>query len=176
MSYQIFLCDLPPDCTDEQLVAHLQPYGTLAALEWLPSDDGTGLRRAMATVESDAPLLGMVDLQYADLRPEKGLYYKLARAGRMRRLFTDDQIAWAAEHPPEETRAWLRGKLVSEHPDVVVGASWDQILLRADDVSPVVRLAMPDPRTGTRATAENTLSSAETSEDLITGLQRLLGQ
>ncbi|PRZ16183.1 depupylase/deamidase Dop [Nesterenkonia sandarakina] len=123
----------------------------------------------------DAPLLGMVDLQYADLRPEKGLYYKLARAGRMRRLFTDAQIAWAAEHPPEETRAWLRGQLVSDHADVVVGASWDQILLRADDVSPVVRLGLPDPYAGTRAAAENTLATAETAQDLITGLQRLLG-
>ncbi|MGJ9404714.1 depupylase/deamidase Dop [Nesterenkonia aurantiaca] len=124
----------------------------------------------------DAPLLGMVDLQYADLRPEKGLYYKLARAGRMRRLFTDAQLDWATEHPPEETRAWLRGRLISQYPGVVVGASWDQILLRANDVAPVVRLGLPDPYTGTRAAVENTLVSAATPERLITGLQRLLGQ
>ncbi|GAA1148128.1 depupylase/deamidase Dop [Nesterenkonia lutea] len=124
----------------------------------------------------DAPVLAMVDLQYADLREEKGLYYKLARAGRMRRLFTDQQIAAAAESPPEETRAWLRGRMVSQHPDVVVGASWDQILLRADALSATVRLALPDPYAATRADAENTLVSAATNADLITGLQRMLGR
>jgi len=132
--------------------------------------------RRRDSLDWDAPVLGMVDLQYADLREEKGLYYKLVRAGRMRRLFTEEQVAQAAQHPPEETRAWLRGRLVSQYPHVVVGASWDQVLLRADDVSPTVRLALPDPYTGTRAAAENTLGSAVTNTELITGLQRLLGQ
>lgn len=162
----------------EELLADLHEdlYRAADRVDWIAKLSLLESYRRRDGLAWDAPLLGMVDLQYADLRPEKGLYHKLARAGRMRRLFTDEQIDWAAEHPPEETRAWLRGALVSGHADVVVGASWDQILLRADEVSPVVRLGLPDPYTGTRAATENTLSSAARPEDLITGLQRLLGQ
>ena len=121
-----------------------------------------------------APELAMVDLQYHDLREERGLYHRLVRAGRMRRLFTDDQVAWAAAHPPEETRAWLRGRLVSEHSEQMAGASWDQVLLRPDEASPVVRLPMLEPTAGNRAQAEHVLLSAETPAELIEGLRRLL--
>ena len=121
-----------------------------------------------------APLLGMIDLQYHDLRAEKGLYYKLARAGRMRRLFTDEQISWAAVHPPEETRAWLRGTLVKDHADVLAGAGWDQVLLRTDPVTPPHRLALADPLGGRRIQAEPVLRQAQSAEELISGLDELL--
>lgn len=122
-----------------------------------------------------APLLGMIDLQYADLREEKGLYYKLLRAGRMRRLFTEDQVAWAAQHPPEETRAWLRGQLVSRFSEHVVGASWDQVLLRADGVSPVTRLQLEEPTAGSRSEAEEALEGAEDGRTLISRLSGIVG-
>ena len=121
-----------------------------------------------------APLLGMIDLQYHDLRAEKGLYYKLARAGRMRRLFTDEQISWAAVHPPEETRAWLRGTLVKDHADVLAGAGWDQVLLRTDPVTPPHRLALADPLGGRRIQAEPVLRQEQSAEELISGLDELL--
>lgn len=120
--------------------------------------------------------LGLIDLQYHDLRPEKGLYYRLARAGRMRRLFTDEQVAWAAAHPPEETRAWLRGKLVSDYSQLVAGASWDQVLLRPDEASPPVRLHMAEPEAGSRVEAEPVLNSTDDPQRLIDGLQELLGR
>ncbi|WP_300343250.1 depupylase/deamidase Dop [Nesterenkonia sp.] len=123
----------------------------------------------------DSPRLGLLDLQYHDLREEKGLYYRLARAGRMRRLFTDEQITWAASHPPEETRAWLRGRLVTEHSDAVAGASWDQILLRPCEASPPVRLQLPDPQAGTRVEVEHILTSAPDAAALIQQLRQLLG-
>lgn len=123
----------------------------------------------------DAPLLGMIDLQYADLREEKGLYYKLIRAGRMRRLFTEDQVAWAAQHPPEETRAWLRGQLVSRFPEYVAGASWDQVLLRPDGVSPVTRLQLEEPTAGSRSEAEEALEGAEDGMTLISRLSGIVG-
>ena len=122
----------------------------------------------------DSARLGMIDLQYHDLRVDKGLYYRLADAGRMRRLFTDEQITWAANHPPEETRAWLRGTLVTDYRHLVAGASWDQVLLRPDEVSPPVRLYMPQPEAGRRVEAEAVLTSAEDPHSLISGLQELL--
>lgn len=60
MSYRIYLCDLPADCTDEQLTDLLQPHGALTAVEWLPLREDSDLRRAVVTVDSPAPLLGIV--------------------------------------------------------------------------------------------------------------------
>src|SRR3712207_3265808 len=37
--------------------------------------------------------LHLVDLQYSDVRPEKGLYHRLVSRGSMRRLLTDDEGA-----------------------------------------------------------------------------------
>ena len=37
----------------------------------------------------DDAKLHLIDLQYADIRPEKGLYHRLARAGRITRLLDD---------------------------------------------------------------------------------------
>lgn len=124
----------------------------------------------------DSARLGMIDLQYHDLRQEKGLYYRLAQAGRMRRLFTQEQIAWAASHPPEETRAWLRGQLITRHAQSVAGASWDHVLLRPDEVSPIVRLKLSDPFGGSREHAESVLEGSRTPAQLVSGLQDLLGQ
>ena len=40
---------------------------------------------------SDAKL-HLIDLQYADLRPEKGLYHRLLKLGRMERLVEDAAV------------------------------------------------------------------------------------
>ena len=39
-----------------------------------------------------SPKLHLVDLQYADVRPEKGLYHRLVARGSMQRLLTDEEV------------------------------------------------------------------------------------
>ncbi|GAA1169801.1 proteasome accessory factor A [Nesterenkonia xinjiangensis] len=171
---------------DTETAEILEAWGTL--LEDLTEDVSQAADRVdwvakLALMESyrrrdgldwDAPQLKLIDLQYADLRPERGLYHKLVRAGRMRRLFSDEQIAWAAAHPPEETRAWLRGQLVAQHSEHLVGASWDQILLRTGPLARATRLSMTEPTRGSRNDAELVLLDADTPEKLVAGLTRLL--
>ncbi len=145
-------------------------------LDWVAKLQLMESYRRRDGLDWDSPRLAMVDLQYADIDPEKGLYYKLVRAGRMRRLFSDSQVEWATKHPPEETRAWLRGHLVSEYPSQVVGASWDQVLMRPDEVSAVVRLNMPEPTRGGRADAEPIIAGAASPHDLISALAKYLNE
>ena len=38
------------------------------------------------------PRLQLVDLQYSDVRPDRGLYNRLAATGRMKRLITDEEV------------------------------------------------------------------------------------
>jgi len=58
---QYYVCDLPPDCTDEQLSALLQPHGTVTAIEWSPPREESDLRRAVATLEMDTASRRIID-------------------------------------------------------------------------------------------------------------------
>ena len=54
----------------------------------------------------------MLDLQYHDIRAEKGLYYILERNDMVDRVLTDQQIQDAIENPPQDTRAKIRGEFI----------------------------------------------------------------
>src|ERR671916_427450 len=60
--------------------------------------------------------LHLVDLQYSDVRPEKGLYHRLVSRGSMQRLLTDDEITRAVVNPPADTRAFFRGECLRRIP------------------------------------------------------------
>src|SRR3546814_20334025 len=52
----------------------------------------------------DNPRLAAMDIQWSDVRPERGLYHRLVAAGAVERLGTDDAIVRAAGAPPPDTR------------------------------------------------------------------------
>lgn len=54
----------------------------------------------------------MLDLQYHDIRYEKGLYYLLERNEQVERILTDEQINDAIINPPSDTRAKIRGEFI----------------------------------------------------------------
>ena len=54
----------------------------------------------------------MLDLQYHDIRSEKGLYYLLERNDMVDRVLTDRQIQEAITTPPQDTRAKIRGEFI----------------------------------------------------------------
>ncbi len=57
----------------------------------------------------------MLDLQYHDLRPDKGLYFLPVRQGRAERLVTDEEIAAAVYTPSYDTRAYFRGECLRRY-------------------------------------------------------------
>jgi proteasome accessory factor A len=58
------------------------------------------------------PRVALVDLQYHDVNRSRGLFYRMQRRGLVERICTDDDIHHAVEHPPETTRARLRGEFI----------------------------------------------------------------
>ena len=58
------------------------------------------------------PRVSLIDLQYHDIRPFKGLYYGLARNDLVDRMTTDEAIEAAKHTPPQTTRARLRGEFI----------------------------------------------------------------
>ena len=62
--------------------------------------------------------LQLVDLQYSDVRPEKGLYARLVARGAMQRLVSEDEVARGRRRaPPEDTRAYFRGECLAQYAD-----------------------------------------------------------
>jgi proteasome accessory factor A len=68
--------------------------------------------RTNLSPEASGDRMLMLDLQYHDIRREKGLYFLLERKGRVVRLATDEQIEKAMVDPPQNTRAKMRGELI----------------------------------------------------------------
>jgi proteasome accessory factor A len=109
--------------------------------------------------------LAALDLQYHDLRPERSLFNRLG----MERLVTDEAVTAAVTEPPERTRAWFRGRCLSEWPNAVVTANWDSLVFDVGG-DPLRRVPMMDPLKGT---AEHTASLFESCRSPTELLDRL---
>ena len=119
----------------------------------------------------DDQRVSMLDLQYHDLRLDRGLYYRLEREGLVDRLIGDEDVERALRLPPADTRAYFRGTCLSKFPDQVYGASWSSVLLDAGEGT-VKRLPMTDPSRGTQKLVGEILERADSVADL---LERLAG-
>jgi Pup amidohydrolase len=110
----------------------------------------------------------MVDLQYHDVRRDKGLHHRLVAAGRMRTLVSEDEIHAARTEPPTDTRAWFRGECIRRFPTSVVAAGWDSLVVELR--GGLARLPMDDPGKGTRALTGAALEAAADVDDLMVRL------
>jgi proteasome accessory factor A len=60
------------------------------------------------------PKVSLIDLQYHDIRPRRGLYYRLAGRDLVERITDDAAIEEAKHTPPQTTRARLRGEFIRQ--------------------------------------------------------------
>ena len=109
--------------------------------------------RTRDSLEWDNARLALIDFQYHDIEPDRGLYNRLVAKGAMRRLVTDEQVEAAVTTPPERTRAWARGRFVAELGDRVRTAGWDHVVV-VDSRGEPRHVDLTDPYTGTRAHCE----------------------
>ncbi|CAE6803043.1 MAG: proteasome accessory factor PafA2 [Nitrospira sp.] len=117
----------------------------------------------------DDPRVRLMDFQYHDVRPEKGLYYTLERSHMIERIALDHEIARAEMHPPVGTRAFFRGQCVRKYPNVVYGASWTSVLFDIGQ-NKIKRIPLMDPLRGTEALTGELLAQAETAAALLAKL------
>jgi proteasome accessory factor A len=113
-----------------------------------------------------SPKLQLVDLQYSDVRPEKGLYHRLVARGSMKTLFTPEQVHMAMVEPPEDTRAYFRGRCLAQYASEVVAASWDSVIFDVGRES-LVRVPMMEPLRGTKAHVGALFDKCPSAKDLL---------
>ncbi len=118
------------------------------------------------------PRLELVDLQYADVRPEKGLYRRLAARGAVERMVSDADVERAVTKAPEDTRAYFRGECLARYGEHVSAASWDSVIFDVPGFTSLQRVPMMEPLRGTREHVGALLDRCESARDLVTALQR----
>src|SRR6266496_3953947 len=116
------------------------------------------------------PKLRLIDLQYHDVRRDKGLYHKLAASGKVERLTDDEEVQRAMLEPPDDTRAFFRGRCVDRFRDAIVAASWDSLIFDTGHDA-LQRVPMREPLRGTRAHVEKLLAEAPDAATLVGLLQ-----
>ncbi|SFC48012.1 proteasome accessory factor A [Nocardioides terrae] len=118
----------------------------------------------------DDAKLHLIDLQYADLRPEKGLYHRLVKAGRIERLLTDEGVEAAKHEPPTDTRAYFRGRCLEKYAENVAAASWDSVIFDLPGRESLQRVPTIDPLRGSKAHVGALLDRCATATDLFAAL------
>lgn len=126
------------------------PMLARADIDWVAKLALLDQYRERDGLEWDDPRLRAIDIQWADVRAERGLHYRLESAGRITRLTTEDEVRAAMTTPPTDTRAWARGHAVTTYPHEVISASWDSLVIDQPARGGVARVTLPDPLSGSK--------------------------
>ncbi|HEY6566783.1 MAG TPA: depupylase/deamidase Dop [Actinomycetota bacterium] len=116
------------------------------------------------------PKLRAIDLQYHDVRRDKGLYYRLEATGKVERLTTDEEVDNAVMEPPIDTRAYFRGRCIGKYPDAIAAASWDSLIIDTGQDA-LQRIPMREPLRGTKAHVDALLDASDDAAALVANLQ-----
>ena len=139
-------------------------------LDWVTKLSLCGAYMDRDGLEWSDPKLSLLDLQYHDVRPDRSLYEKLVRAGKVERLVEEDDVHLAMTVPPSSTRAYFRGECLARWPDSVVAANWDSVILDVGS-DPLRRIPMMEPLRGTKAHVQPLFDQVGTPAELVERLQ-----
>lgn len=116
------------------------------------------------------PRIRLMDLQYHDVRPDKGLYYTLERSHLIERIVQEVEVTRAEFVPPSGTRAYFRGRCVEKFSKSIYGASWTSVLFDVGNTT-IKKVPLMDPLRGTEALTGDLLEQCDTAEALLAKLQ-----
>ncbi len=145
------------------------PMSLTREIDWIAKKHLIENFMARKELAWDDSRVRMLDLQYHDTRPDKGLYHMLERQGQMERIVTDDEINGAVYNPPSDTRAYFRGECLRRFPGEVFGVNWDSISFGFDD-EPIKRIMMSEPLKGTREHVEELLERSSSAAELLVNM------
>ena len=141
-------------------------------LDWVAKLKLLSQYRDRDGLDWDDAKLHLIDLQYADIRPDKGLYLKLAAAGRIQRLLDDATVEAAMHDPPEDTRAYFRGRCLDKYAASVAAASWDSVIFDLPGRESLQRVPTIDPLRGSKAHVGELIDRCASAEELVAAITR----
>jgi proteasome accessory factor PafA2 len=123
-------------------------------------------------IDWDDARLHLVDLQYSDVDPKKGLAQRLQDRGTLQRLTTEADVSRAVNSAPEDTRAYFRGECIRRYGNDIAAASWDSVIFDVSGRDALQRVPTLEPLRGTRAHVGALLDASPTARDLLAALAR----
>jgi proteasome accessory factor PafA2 len=115
------------------------------------------------------PQLGVLDLQYHNIDPGEGLFYSLQEQGFVEQMLNDAAIQRHERHPPEDTRAWFRGKCIEKFAPEICLLNWEVVGFDQGEVHRMVPLL--NPLKGGQSQYSELFARARHSRDLIAQLE-----
>jgi proteasome accessory factor A len=171
--------DVDPQTADvlarwESVLSRLEtdPSTLSHELDWVAKKSLMDGYRDRDGIDWDHARLHLVDLQYSDVRPDKGLAQRLQARGSLVRITTDAEVDRAVTRPPEDTRAWFRGECLRRYPEHVAAASWDSVIFDVPGHESLQRVPTLEPLRGTRAHVGDLLDRSPTARDLLAALNQ----
>jgi Pup amidohydrolase len=149
--------------------AEADPRALAGQVDWATKLDLLDGYRDRHGLEWGSDRLKMVDLQYHDVRRDKGLYQRLAARGRVERLVAESEVQHAVDHAPTDTRAWFRGECLRRFRDQIVAAGWDALIFDVGGDA-LKRVPMLEPGRGTREHVGELLDSVADARELLARL------
>ena len=141
------------------------PLSTADRLDWTAK---WALVRRFGDRGATQTKLQAIDLQYADIDPQTSLYHALVRKGAMRTMASDEEIARAAAHPPEDTRAYFRGRAGEKFGADLTASSWQSMLFTVN--GELYRVPLDLVGGHTKEDVGQLLDRAATTEEMLSGL------
>lgn len=138
-------------------------------IDWLIKYELINNYREKKGYEWDNPRLAMMDLQYHDLNPDKGLYYALSKDGYIDTFISAGAVLLAKDSPPRDTRAFFRGMCIKRFPKEVYATSWSSVLFDIGNFT-IKRVPLLHPLRGTATLVGDIFTRSETAEDLLRNL------
>lgn len=146
------------------------PASCAREVEWVAKLRLLDRLRSRDNLEWDHPRLHAMDLQWSDVRPERGIYHRLLAKGAVDRLVDEESVARAVQHPPTDTRAYFRGEVMARYGSQISAASWDSVIFDVDGSQALQRVPMLDPTRGTRRHIGALLDASPDAATLLAGL------
>jgi len=147
------------------------PMSLVGELDWVAKLAVLEGYRERDNLDWDSARLGLVDIQYSDVRPEKGIAQLLMARGSLARVTTDDEVQHAISNPPVDTRAWFRGECIRRFGEYVAAASWDSVIFDLPGRDTLVRVPTLEPLRGSRANVGELLDSCQNVGQLLAALE-----
>jgi len=144
-------------------------------LDWVIKRNLIEAYRSRHKLSWDDRKVMMMDLQYHDIRPARGLYHQLLKNNRVERIVSDEEIIHAVTNPPTSTRAYFRGICLKRFSQNIHNVSWNSMTFSIDD-SRFDRVPMLHPQRGTKAIVGELVENSSTAAELIDALDEAAGE
>ena len=137
-------------------------------LDWVAKLELLEGYRQRDNLDWEQARLHLVDLQYSDVRAGARASTSGWRRAGASSGSSPTRRSWrAVDLPPEDTRAYFRGRCLDKYADSVAAASWDSVIFDLPERESLQRIPTLDPLRGTKQHVQGLIERCRTASDLV---------